>query len=131
MTSALVAATLGGTARGMTMRIFGLKSCDTTRRALKDLRAAGHDPAFVDVRADGVPGADLDRILLAFGERAVNRASATWRGLSEPERDRPLRDLLADHPTLMKRPVVDGAVLTLGWGDDAKAAHLGSGAGGA
>lgn len=110
------------------MRIFVLKTCDTCRRALKELRAAGHDPQVIDVRADGVPADDLDRIVATFGDAAVNKSSATWRGLDDDARARPVRDLLADHPTLIKRPVVDGAVMTIGWKDDARSAHLGTGA---
>jgi arsenate reductase len=65
--------------------------------------------------------AALDR----FGERLMNTRSTTWRGLSEAERARPPGDLLAAHPTLMKRPlVVDGDRMVLGW-DKAAQAELG------
>ena len=68
------------------MRIWGLKSCDTCRKAVKELAAAGHAPAYVDVRADGVERADLERFFAEFGEALVNKRSTTWRGLSEAER---------------------------------------------
>ncbi len=108
------------------MRIFLLKSCDTCRRALRELRAAGHDPAITDIRADGLSSADLERFLEAFGEALVNRRSTTWRGLDETERSRDPRALLADHPTLMKRPVIEaGGRLYLGWGPQVRQALLG------
>ena len=109
------------------MRFFGLKSCDTCRKALKALIAAGHDPVVIDVRADGVGPADRAAIVARFGDSAINRASTTWRALGEQDRAADTPDLLATHPTLMKRPVIhDGDVWTIGWKADAQSAHLGS-----
>ena len=49
----------------------------------------------------------------------------TWRGLDEAARARPPEALLAEHPTLMKRPVIEtGKVLTLGWSDAIAARHI-------
>ena len=109
------------------MRIFALKTCDTCRKALAALRAAGHDPQVIDVRADGVPPADLDHIVATFGDAALNRASTTWRGLSDDEKAQDPKTLLTAHPTLMKRPVIDGPQgWTIGWKADAQSVHLGS-----
>ena len=106
------------------MEIFGLKNCDTCRKAVKALDGA----AFVDVRADGVPSEIMTAALAQFGDALVNTRSTTWRALSEAERARPHADLLADHPTLMKRPLIrDGAgALHLGWSETTRAA-LGAG----
>lgn len=101
------------------MKVFGLKNCDTVRKAMRELKAAGFAPELVDVRVEPLQRAELERFLLAFGERLVNRASTTWRGLSETERNRGLVELLSAHPALMKRPVIEAdSRLTLGW--DAK-----------
>lgn len=108
------------------MRLFGLKTCDTCRKARKAIEAAGYPVEYTDVRADGVGAADMDQILAQFGEAAINRASTTWRGLSELERAADFRTLLDAHPTLMKRPVIDNAgVWTLGWKSDVQAQVLG------
>lgn len=108
------------------MRFFGLKSCDTCRKALKALQAAGHDPQVIDVRADGLSDADRARIIAEFGDAGINRASTTWRGLSEDEKAADPTALLAAHPTLMKRPVIDAdGVWTIGWKADVQAKHLG------
>ena len=100
------------------MRLYGLKNCDTCRKALKSLPEA----EFVDVRADGVPDSVLIQAHEAFGGALLNTRSTTWRGLAEAERTRPPLELLAEHPTLMKRPLIecDGA-LFLGWTADTKA----------
>lgn len=108
------------------MRFFGLKSCDTCRKALKALAEAGHTPQVIDVRADGVSEADRTTIIAQFGDAAINRASTTWRGLSDAEKAADPAALLAAHPTLMKRPVIeaDGA-WTIGWKADVQAKYLG------
>lgn len=108
------------------MRFFGLKSCDTCRKALKALQTAGHDPQVIDVRADGLPDDVRAQIVARFGDGAINRASTTWRGLSDVEKAADTASLLAAYPTLMKRPVIaSGDVWTIGWKADVQTQHLG------
>jgi len=96
--------------------IYGLKACDTCRKAARALAAAGHEVTMHDVRADPVARDVLADWLDRFGADLVNRKSTTWRGLSEDDRARDPADLLADHPALMKRPViVTGDAAYLGW----------------
>jgi len=101
------------------VKLYGLKNCDTCKKALKSLAQA----EFVDVRADGVPPQILTGAFEKFGDALVNTRSTTWRGLSEAERKDPALALLTKHPTLMKRPLIDaGETLYLGWGADVQAA---------
>ncbi len=94
------------------MRLFGLKTCDACRKALKSL----HSADFVDVRAEGVPVSVLKKALDQFGEALLNTRSTTWRGLDQEQRARPVLELLQDHPTLMKRPLIESeGALFLGW----------------
>ena len=103
------------------MILYGLSTCDTCRKARKALPKAD----FVDVRADGVPRDVLVAAHDRFGDRLLNTRSTTWRALSEAERARPPLDLIGDHPTLMKRPlIVDSTRMVLGW-DRAAQAELG------
>ncbi|WP_380058710.1 ArsC/Spx/MgsR family protein [Falsihalocynthiibacter sp. SS001] len=107
------------------MKIWGLKACDTCRKANKAIAAQGVELESIDVRADGVATDDLNRFYDAFGEALVNRRSTTWRGLSEDERAGDPIELLREHPTLMKRPVIEHqGTLYLGWGADVQAAIL-------
>lgn len=107
------------------MVLYGIKSCDTCRTALKALAGAGHEVRFRDIRAEPLGGDEIARFHSAFGDRLINRASTTWRGLAEAERAGPPESLLATHPTLMKRPVIDrDGCLTLGWGKDVQAGYL-------
>ncbi len=101
------------------MVLYGLKACDTCRKALKALRAAGHEVQFVDVRMARIPPEQLALFYTKFGSDLVNTRSTTWRGLSDVARQSPALELLAQHPTLMKRPVIDhNGALTLGWKKD-------------
>ncbi len=107
------------------MKVYGIPTCETVKKALAALKAAGKSPEFRDVRAEPLDEATLKRFLDAFGERLVNRGSMTWRNLPDEERAKAPKVLLKMHPTLMKRPVIeDGAVLTLGWTKDVQATHL-------
>ncbi|EEE38427.1 ArsC family protein [Rhodobacteraceae bacterium KLH11] len=94
------------------MRLYGLKNCDTCRKALKSLP----DAEFVDVRAQGVPEPVLSAALEHFGKALLNTRSTTWRGLDEETRNQPVLELLQKHPTLMKRPLIEADdQMYLGW----------------
>lgn len=100
--------------------VYHLKTCDTCRKALKALAAAGHNITAIDVRADGVPANDLAAISKAVGwEALLNTRSTTWRGLNDSEKsgmDEPKAlALMVVHPTLIKRPVIIGEQTTVGW----------------
>ena len=103
----------------MEVTIYGLKSCDTCRKAIKTMQDLGHCVTYIDVRADGVGADKLAEFQGEFGSSLTNTRSTTWRNLSEQERARPALQLLLEHPTLMKRPViVAGGTMFLGWGKD-------------
>lgn len=94
------------------MRLYGLKTCDTCRKALKLLS----DAEFVDVREAGISEPVLTRALAEFGAALVNTRSTTWRQLDESARGLPELELLQTYPTLMKRPLIEhDGVLYLGW----------------
>ena len=101
------------------IQIYGLKNCDTCRKALKSLDNA----ELVDVRAQGIPAQVLASAFARFSGSLLNTRSTTWRGLSEAERDAPALDLINAHPALMKRPLIvaDGQMY-LGWGKDTQSA---------
>ena len=106
--------------------LYGIKTCDTCRKAAKALQVAGQTVTFRDIRADPLDDVTLAQFLDAFGMALVNTRSTTWRALTEAERAEPPMVLLRSHPTLMKRPVIEGrGGLTLGWKKDAHAAQLG------
>ena len=101
------------------MQLYGLKSCDTCRKALKALP----DATFVDVREAGVPQDVLLAAQAAFGPSLVNTRSTTWRQLDDAARAADPLELLNAHPTLMKRPLIEKeGALFLGWTKETQAA---------
>ncbi|MEQ8403677.1 MAG: ArsC/Spx/MgsR family protein [Oceanicaulis sp.] len=110
------------------IELYGLKNCDTCKKAMKALGAAGHTVTFVDIRAEADLDAKLPVWLAAVGPQTlVNTRSTTWRGLDEAERAMAETDpqsLLEAHPALIKRPVIEhGDQVSVGWTRDVQA-HL-------
>ena len=107
------------------LTLYGLKTCDTCKKAIKALEAAGHSVTYIDVRADGVPMDMLQGWLDAHGDVLINTRSTTWRGLDDDQRLKAESDpaaLLSLHPTLIKRPViVNDGVVTVGWSKSVQA----------
>ncbi|MGJ8527194.1 Spx/MgsR family RNA polymerase-binding regulatory protein [Maritalea sp.] len=106
------------------MKLYGLKNCDTCRKAKKMLEAKGHEVTFVDVRQSPLEEKQLSQFLKAFGEdKLINKKSTTWRQLSEADRTKPALELLVENPSLMKRPVIElKDTLHLGWTKDVQEA---------
>jgi Spx/MgsR family transcriptional regulator len=111
----------------MKLTVYHLKTCDTCRKAIKAMTAAGHDLTLIDVRADGVPSNELSLIEKAVGwEKLLNTRSTTWRGLSDTDKAdidaSKAIALMSEHPTLIKRPVIKrDALITVGWTKDVQA----------
>ena len=111
--------------------VYGIKNCDTCKKALKWLTAEGIEHRFHDFRADGLDAADLARWAQAAGwEKLLNRRGTTWRGLADGDKHavdaNKAASLMSEHPALIKRPVfeVAGTVL-IGFKGDVQAALKG------
>ncbi|HEX7048383.1 MAG TPA: Spx/MgsR family RNA polymerase-binding regulatory protein [Gammaproteobacteria bacterium] len=91
------------------MILYGLKNCDSCRKARKWLDANGLEYDFIDVRDDVPSVHTLKAWHAALGDGLLNRRGTTWRQLSDAEKARAenaLPALLQDHPALIKRPVL-------------------------
>lgn len=107
--------------------LYGLKNCDTCKKALKALEAADKSVSFVDIRAEAdLPGKLPDWLEAVGADTLINTRSTTWRGLDDAERGRAQSDpsgLLAENPTLIKRPVIEaGGAVHVGWTKTVQAA---------
>ena len=112
----------------MSLTVYHLKTCDTCRKAIKAMTAAGHELSLIDVRADGVPAGELARIEKAVGwDKLLNTRSTTWRGLNENDKadmdTSKATALMTEHPTLIKRPVIirEAGDITVGWTKEVQA----------
>ena len=101
------------------MILYGISTCDTCKKAQKALVAAGHSVTIRDVRAEPLTAAERADFIAAFGDRIVNKASTTYRNLSDEVRAAGPDALLAGNPTVMKRRVIQaGKGMYLGWKKD-------------
>ena len=95
----------------MRYTLYGIKNCDTVRRARQWLNSRAVPYTYRDLRIDGLDAMELKRWIAAVGwETLLNRRSTSWRELSETERSdidqaRAIALMLAE-PTLIKRPVL-------------------------
>ena len=108
--------------------VYGLKSCDTCRKARAYLTERDFVHTFRDLREDGFSEQDLAAWLAAAGwEKLLNKSSTTWRGLDESEKadldGHKARALMLANPTLIKRPVIDAGrgVITVGFTPEVRA----------
>ncbi|MEL7447692.1 MAG: arsenate reductase [Pseudomonadota bacterium] len=105
--------------------VFGLPNCDSCRKARRWLDNHGQDYRFHDVRADGLDARLIkDWFARADWTQLVNKRSTTWRNLSDEQRsgldEANAAALILEHPTLLRRPVLDdGGTLTVGFSDAA------------
>ncbi|OYX14992.1 MAG: arsenate reductase [Rhizobiales bacterium 32-66-8] len=110
------------------LTIYGIKACDTMKKARDWLDAAGLAYAFHDYKVAGIDPDVLQGWVARVGvDTLVNRAGTTFRKLSDAEKadltpERAI-DLMRTHPTLIKRPVLVGdGVFLVGFKPDAYAA---------
>jgi Spx/MgsR family transcriptional regulator len=92
--------------------VYGLKNCDTCRKARKWLDAEDRPHHFRDIRAEPVDREKLQQWADAVGwEVLLNRRGTTWRGLPEAEKvgvdAEKAMVLMHQYPALLKRPVFE------------------------
>lgn len=103
------------------IKVFGIKNCDTMKKAMAWLTGNGVAFEFIDYKKAGVAEAHLaDWNARATWQKLLNTRGLMWKKLSEEERAdvdeaKALR-LMAQYPSLIKRPVLDtGRTLLVGF----------------
>lgn len=96
------------------MKMYGIKNCDTVKKAQTFLQQHRVAFTFHDLRTDGLSREQVSRWLNAVGvEALVNKRSTTWKQLTDAERANltaaTALELCLAHPTLIKRPVLETA----------------------
>ncbi len=95
----------------MSLVIYGIKNCDTMKKARSWLSEQSVDVHFHDYRADGVPLDVLAQALRQLGvAQLINQRGTTWRALPEAERqidtEAAVLALMQQHPAVIKRPLL-------------------------
>ena len=100
------------------IKVYGIKNCDTVKKALKWLADNQIAHQLHDYRVDGLDTVWLEQAEQAFGwEALVNKRSTTWRNLDQAVKENFSRTtalkVLTEQPTLIKRPIIlqDGKAL--------------------
>ncbi len=114
------------------LTIYGIKSCDTCRKARKYFVENDIEFQFHDVRDDGVDIQMLERWSKRIEwTKLLNRRSLTWRKIPEVDRNGMTKDrafaLMLDQPTLIKRPVLEAPqFIAVGFSEKRFSHYLGS-----
>jgi arsenate reductase (glutaredoxin) len=104
--------------------LYGIKNCDTVKKARTWLDNNSIAYQFHDFRADGLTQEQLQQFAADLGWNAMlNRSSTSWRQLAAEQQDGLTEakaiQLMLDTPTLIKRPILDtGSELLIGFKSD-------------
>ena len=100
------------------MKIYGIKNCDTMKKARKWLDDNGHNVEFIDYKKDGLSAVLLNEFVEQLGWQAlVNKRGTTYRKLDEHLKDNMDEagaiTVMLDNPSIIKRPLLvkDGRYL--------------------
>jgi len=108
----------------MSVVMYGIKNCDTIKKAKKWLEANGVEFTFHDYRQDGLSNPLLDTLENSLGwEAMINKRGTTWRKLDEDIKSSIDKEsamtLMLDNPAIIKRPILDtGKTLEIGFSVD-------------
>lgn len=104
--------------------IYGIKNCDTMKKAFRWLDEHNVEYRFHDYRKDGLERELLSQWIEQLGwEAIVNKRGTTWRKL-DPDTQNTMSnetavEVLLEQPAMIKRPLLDHAQsLTLGFKPD-------------
>ncbi len=105
--------------------LYGIKNCDTIKKARRWLEANNIDYRFHDYRVDGLDSELLNGFINELGwEALLNTRGTTWRKLDETTRNK-ITDaasaaaLMTEMPAIIKRPLLcaPGKPMLLGFSD--------------
>lgn len=115
----------------MAITIYGIKNCDTIKKARRFLDDNNVEYNFHDYRTDGVPEKLLATWVKKHGwETVLNKRGTTWRQLDDKTKastdESNVVGLLTEHPAMIKRPVtVKGKNSMVGFSKDSYPEFIG------
>ena len=99
----------------MTITIYGIKSCDTMKKAFAKLDSLNIEYVFHDYKKEGIDKQSVQRWVDSLGiDKVLNKRGMTWRKLSDEQKQAADADvnkaieLLIDNTSMIKRPIIEG-----------------------
>lgn len=95
----------------MSYTLYGIKNCDTMKKAFRYLDEHSLEYTFVDFKKQPPTAQDLERWKKAFGDWPVNKRGTTYRKIKESfesAQDAEKRKLLMENSSAIKRPILEG-----------------------
>ena len=94
------------------LTVYGIKNCDTVKKACNWLSKHGIEYQLHDFRKDGLSKSKLQQwVKRVDWEALLNRRGTTWRKLSNQDKKNINKtralSLMVEQPTLIKRPVIE------------------------
>ena len=101
------------------IQVYGIKNCDTVKKALIHLNDREVNYEFIDFRKNPISRQVLIKMVNSVGwEVLINKRSTTYRSLPEEEKSNINYDLILKFPTMIKRPVlIQGENIMVGFSE--------------
>ncbi|UMM64330.1 ArsC family reductase [Aristophania vespae] len=105
------------------VHIYGIKNCSTVKKALTWLTEHNISHVFHDFKKEGANKEKLAEWIKQVGwEALLNKRGTTFRKLSDEEKENLTQEkalyLMTEHPTLIKRPVIENSGVILGFSEN-------------
>lgn len=101
----------------MTITIYGIKSCNSMKKAFSKLEELGVSYEFHDYKKQGIDNDSVQRWVDSLGiNKVLNKRGTTWRKLSDAQKAAADSDesvaieLLLANTSMIKRPIIDGEI---------------------
>ena len=89
------------------LTIYGIRNCDTVKKAIKFLSSKSLPHEFIDFRENSISEDLYETMVQGVGlEFLINKRSTSYRSLTDIEKQNIGYELVSKYPTLIKRPVL-------------------------
>lgn len=101
------------------IKMYGIKNCDTVKKARQFLSNLNIEFEFIDFRDQPIDESILQSFVDAIGwDKLINKRSTTYRNLTDEQKTNITIELALKNPTLIKRPVlVTGSNFRVGFSE--------------
>ena len=101
----------------MTLTIYGIKSCNSMKKAFTKLEELEVAYQFHDYKKQGIDKTTVQRWVQQLGiDRVLNKKGTTWRKLTDEQKadaeadDNQAIELMLANTSMIKRPIVEGVI---------------------